>query len=195
MSSNTLDLLDQLAARGFIHQSTDLDGLRLALNQGPITFYLGFDATADSLHVGHLQALMLMRHLQRAGHKPILLIGGATTRIGDPSFRDSSRPLLTEAQIQHNIAGITGCFARYIQLGDGPSDGLVVDNADWLDGTGYLQFLDQVGRHFSINRLLTFDAVRNRLERGHSLSFQEFGYTLLQAHDFTELARRHNCTL
>ena len=195
MSSNTLDLLDQLAARGFIHQSTDLDGLRLALNQGPITFYLGFDATADSLHVGHLQALMLMRHLQRAGHKPILLIGGATTRIGDPSFRDSSRPLLTEAQIQHNIAGITGCFARYIQLGDGPSDGLVVDNADWLDGIGYLQFLDQVGRHFSINRLLTFDAVRNRLEREHSLSFQEFGYTLLQAHDFTELARRHNCTL
>ena len=103
---------------------------------------------------------MLMRHLQRAGHKPILLIGGATTRIGDPSFRDSSRPLLTEAQIQHNIAGITGCFARYIQLGDGPSDGLVVDNADWLDGIGYLQFLDQVGRHFSINRLLTFDAVK-----------------------------------
>lgn len=195
MSSNTLDLLDQLAARGFIHQSTDLDSLRLALNQGPITFYLGFDATADSLHVGHLQALMLMCHLQRAGHKPILLIGGATTRIGDPSFRDSSRPLLTEAQIQHNIAGITGCFARYIQLGDGPSDGLVVDNADWLDGIGYLQFLDQVGRHFSINRLLTFDAVRNRLERGHSLSFQEFGYSLLQAHDFTELARRHNCTL
>ena len=195
MPSNTFDLLDQLAARGFIHQSTDLDGLRLALSQGPITFYLGFDATADSLHVGHLQALMLMRHLQHAGHKPILLIGGATTRIGDPSFRDSSRPVLTEAQIQHNITGITGCFARYIQLGDGPSDGLVVDNADWLDGIGYLQFLDQVGRHFSINRLLTFDAVRNRLEREHSLSFQEFGYTLLQAHDFTELARRHNCTL
>lgn len=122
MPRNTLDLLDQLAARGFIHQSTDLNGLRLALNQGPITFYLGFDATADSLHVGHLQALMLMRHLQRAGHKPILLIGGATTRIGDPSFRDSSRPVLTEAQIQQNIAGITGCFARYIQLGDGPED-------------------------------------------------------------------------
>ncbi|WP_425914639.1 tyrosine--tRNA ligase [Pseudomonas sp. GWSMS-1] len=195
MPSNTFDLIEQLDARGFIHQSTDLDGLRLALSQGAITFYLGFDATADSLHVGHLQALMLMRHLQRAGHKPILLIGGATTRIGDPSFRDSSRPVLTEAQIQHNIAGITGCFARYIQLGDGPSDGLVVDNADWLDGIGYLQFLDQVGRHFSINRLLTFDAVRTRLEREHSLSFQEFGYTLLQAHDFTELARRHNCTL
>lgn len=195
MPSNTPDLLDQLAARGFIHQSTDLAGLRQALNQGPLTFYLGFDATADSLHVGHLQALMLMRHLQRAGHRPILLIGGATTRIGDPSFRDSSRPVLTEEQIQHNITGITGCFARYIQLSDAPNAGLVVDNADWLDGIGYLQFLNEVGRHFSINRLLTFDAVRNRLDREHSLSFQEFGYTLLQAHDFTELARRHNCTL
>lgn len=195
MPATSPDLLDQLDARGFIHQCTDLDGLRQALSQGPITFYLGFDATADSLHVGHLQALMLMRHLQRAGHRPILLIGGATTRIGDPSFRDSSRPLLSEAQIQHNIAGITGCFARYIRLGDGPSDGLVVDNADWLDGIGYLHFLNEVGRHFSINRLLTFDAVRNRLDREHSLSFQEFGYTLLQAHDFTELARRHGCTL
>lgn len=195
MSNATPDLLDSLDARGFIHQCTDLDGLRQALNAGPITFYLGFDATADSLHVGHLQALMLMRHLQRAGHKPILLIGGATTRIGDPSFRDSSRPMLSEAQIQHNIAGITGCFARYIRLGDGPSDGMVVDNAAWLDSIGYLQFLNEVGRHFSINRLLTFDAVRNRLDREHSLSFQEFGYTLLQAHDFTELARRHNCTL
>lgn len=195
MPATSPDLLDQLSARGFIHQCTDLDGLRQALNQGPQTFYLGFDATADSLHVGHLQALMLMRHLQRAGHQPILLIGGATTRIGDPSFRDSSRPVLTEAQIQQNIAGITGCFARYIELGDAPNAGRVVDNADWLDGIGYLQFLSEVGRHFSINRLLTFDAVRNRLDREHSLSFQEFGYTLLQAHDFTELARRHNCTL
>lgn len=195
MPATSPDLLDLLAARGFVHQCTDLEGLRLRLNQGPITFYLGFDATADSLHVGHLQALMLMRHLQRAGHTPILLIGGATTRIGDPSFRDSSRPVLSEEQIQRNIAGITGCFARYIRLGEGPGDGRVVDNADWLDGIGYLQFLDEVGRHFSINRLLTFDAVRNRLDREHSLSFQEFGYTLLQAHDFTELARRHGCTL
>ena len=195
MPATSPDLIDQLSARGFIHQCTDLVGLRQALNQGPQTFYLGFDATADSLHVGHLQALMLMRHLQRAGHQPILLIGGATTRIGDPSFRDSSRPVLTEAQIQQNIAGITGCFARYIELGDAPNAGRVVDNADWLDGIGYLQFLNEVGRYFSINRLLTFDAVRNRLDREHSLSFQEFGYTLLQAHDFTELARRHNCTL
>ncbi len=195
MSTSSPDLLEHLSARGFVHQCTDLDGLRQALAQGPLTFYLGFDATADSLHVGHLQALMLMRHLQRAGHRPLLLIGGATTRIGDPSFRDSSRPVLSEAQIQHNIAGISACFARYIRLGDGPSDGQMVNNADWLDGIGYLQFLDEVGRHFSINRLLTFDAVRNRLDREHSLSFQEFGYTLLQAHDFTELARRNGCTL
>lgn len=195
MSNTTDDLLSQLDARGFIHQSTDLDGLRQALKAGPVTFYLGFDATADSLHVGHLQALMLMRHLQQAGHRPLLLIGGATTRIGDPSFRDSSRPMLTEEQIATNIAGISQVFARYLRVGDGPADASVVNNADWLDGVGYLQFLNEVGRHFSINRLLSFDAVKNRLDREHSLSFQEFGYTLLQAHDFTELARRHNCTL
>lgn len=188
-------LVAELQARGFIHQCTDLDGLRRRLDAGPLSFYLGFDATADSLHVGHLQALMLMRHLQRAGHRPLLLIGGATTRIGDPSFRDSSRPLLGEAQIAANIAGIARAFGRYLRLGDGPADARVVNNADWLDGIGYLRFLDEVGRHFSVNRLLGFDAVRQRLERGHALSFQEFGYTLLQAHDFAELSRRHGCEL
>ncbi|WP_375740321.1 tyrosine--tRNA ligase [Pseudomonas boanensis] len=193
MNNLDSDLLELLQARGFVHQCTDLDGLREHLAHSPVTAYLGFDATADSLHVGHLQGLMLMRWLQKAGHRPILLIGGATTRIGDPSFRDESRPMLDEAQIQRNIAGITGCFARYLDLREGA--GLVVDNAGWLDGIGYLQFLNQVGRHFSVNRLLTFDAVRQRLDREHSLSFQEFGYTLLQAHDFTELARRHGCTL
>ncbi|MDH4564759.1 tyrosine--tRNA ligase [Pseudomonas sp. BN411] len=193
MQDPRTDLIDLLQERGFVHQCTDLDGLREHLVQGPVTVYLGFDATADSLHVGHLQGLMLMRWLQKAGHRPILLIGGATTRIGDPSFRDESRPMLTEEQIQRNIAGITGCFSRYVALGEG--GGLVVDNAEWLDGIGYLQFLNQVGRHFSVNRLLTFDAVRQRLDREHSLSFQEFGYTLLQAHDFTELAQRHGCTL
>lgn len=169
-------LIDHLQARGFIHQSTDLEALRTHLATGSRTIYLGFDATADSLHVGHLQGLMLMRWLQKAGHRPILLIGGATTRIGDPSFRDESRPILSEAQIQANIAGITRTFGRYLNLGEGA--GFVVDNAQWLDGIGYLQFLDQVGRYFSINRLLTFDAVRQRLEREHSLSFLEFGYTL-----------------
>lgn len=189
------DLLTQLQIRGFIHQCTDLEGLRSALNDGPVTFYLGFDATAGSLHVGHLQGLMLMRHLQQAGHRPLLLIGGATTRIGDPSFRDQSRPLLSEQQIVQNIAGICTVFSRYLRVGDGPADALLVNNADWLDGIGYLEFLERVGRHFSINRLLGFDAVRNRLDREHFLSFQEFGYTLLQAHDFTELARRQGCTL
>ncbi|MBK5007747.1 tyrosine--tRNA ligase [Pseudomonas sp. S32] len=193
MSDPQHDLISYLQARGFIHQSTDLEGLRLHLQAQPRTFYLGFDATADSLHVGHLQGLMLMRWLQKAGHTPILLIGGATTRIGDPSFRDESRPVLDEAQIQANIAGITRTFGRYLTLGEGA--GRVVDNAQWLDGIGYLQFLDQVGRYFSINRLLTFDSVRQRLDREHSLSFLEFGYTLLQAHDFTELARQHDCTL
>ena len=193
MSFEHNDLIGHLQARGFIHQSTDLEGLRAHLTEGPRTFYLGFDATADSLHVGHLQGLMLMRWLQKAGHRPILLIGGATTRIGDPSFRDESRPILDEAQIQANIAGITRTFDRYLHLCEGA--GLVVDNAQWLDGIGYLKFLDQVGRYFSINRLLTFDSVRQRLDREHSLSFLEFGYTLLQAHDFTELARQHDCTL
>ena len=187
------DLLALLEERGFIHQCTDADGLRAALAGGPLTAYLGFDATADSLHVGHLQGLMLMRWLQKAGHRPLLLIGGATTRIGDPSFRDSSRPLLDEATIAANIAGIRSAFARYLTLGDGAQAATVVNNADWLDGLGYLDFLNLVGRHFSVNRLLTYDAIRSRLE--HSLSFQEFGYTLLQAFDFTELARRHGCTL
>jgi len=189
------DPIQFLQERGFIHQSTDLEGLRQHLQQGCATIYLGFDATADSLHVGHLQGLMVMRWLQRFGHRPILLIGGATTRIGDPSFRDDSRPMLSEEQIQSNIEGICQTFARFVTLGESGNAGRVVNNADWLDGMGYLQFLDQVGRHFSINRLLTFDAVRQRLDREHSLSFQEFGYTLLQAHDFTELAKRHDCSV
>nr|WP_010486055.1 tyrosine--tRNA ligase [Pseudomonas sp. S9] len=192
MTSNT-DLIETLASRGFIHQSTGLEGLRAHLTSGSRTVYLGFDATADSLHVGHLQGLMLMRWLQKAGHRPILLIGGATTRIGDPSFRDESRPLLTSEQIEENIAGITRTFERYLTLGE--NAGQVVDNAEWLDQIGYLQFLNEVGRYFSINRLLTFDAVRQRLDRENSLSFLEFGYTLLQAHDFTELSKRHDCTV
>lgn len=187
------DLIETLSSRGFIHQSTDLEGLRSHLASGSRTIYLGFDATADSLHVGHLQGLMLMRWLQKAGHCPILLIGGATTRIGDPSFRDESRPVLTNEQIDANIAGITRTFERYLTLGE--TAGQVVDNAEWLDQIGYLQFLNDVGRYFSINRLLTFDAVRQRLDRENSLSFLEFGYTLLQAHDFTELAKRHDCTV
>lgn len=188
VSSTTFDLLHVLHERGFIHQCTDTDGLRDALSAGTVSAYLGFDATADSLHVGHLQGLMLMRWLQRAGHQPILLIGGATTRIGDPSFRDTSRPVLDETTIAANITGICTAFDRYLGR-----DVRVVNNAHWLDGLGYLEFLSNVGRHFSVNRMLTFDAIRTRLE--HSLSFLEFGYTLLQAYDFVELARRHDCTL
>ena len=155
--STTSDVLDLLQERGFIHQCTDVAGLRQSMARAPVTAYLGFDATADSLHVGHLQGLMLMRWLQRAGHRPMLLIGGATTRIGDPSFRDTSRPLLDTAAIDANIAGIKGAFTRYL----GP-DVSVVDNAEWLGGLGYLDFLGQVGRHFSVNRMLTFDAIRSR---------------------------------
>lgn len=187
------DIFHTLEVRGFIHQCTDPDGLRKTLAEGVRSAYIGFDATADSLHVGHLQGLMLMRWLQRAGHRPILLVGGATTRIGDPSFRDASRPMLDEATIAANIRGISSTFARYLDVSEGPHGAIVVNNADWLDGLGYLEFLGRVGRHFSVNRLLSFDAVRARLE--HSLSFQEFGYTLLQAFDFTELAERHDCTL
>lgn len=188
MSSITTEILHLLQERGFVHQCTDTDGLRASLRAGPVSAYIGFDATADSLHVGHLQGLMLMRWLQRAGHRPIMLIGGATTRIGDPSFRDTTRPVLDDAAIETNIAGIRGTFERYLG-----KDVAVVDNADWLDGLGYLDFLGKVGRHFSIRRMLGFDAIRTRLE--HSLSFLEFGYTLLQAYDFVELARRQACTL
>lgn len=195
MDSTTQDLLATLDARGFIHQTTDRDGLARAFAAGPVTGYLGFDATADSLHVGHLQGLMLMRWLQRAGHPILLLIGGATTRIGDPSFRDSSRPVLTHGQIALNMAGIAKAFQRYLEVGDDHGRAQVVDNAEWLDGLGYLDFLGAVGRHFSVNRLLTFEAIRNRLDREHSLSFEEFGYTLLQAYDFVELSRRYGCTL
>jgi tyrosyl-tRNA synthetase len=188
MSRNTSDLFHLLQERGFIHQCTNEDGLHAALAASPMTIYLGCDATANSLHIGHLQGLMLMRWFQRFGHKPLLLIGGATTRIGDPSFRDTSRPILDEETIQSNMTGIRSAFSRFLG-----NDVPVVNNADWLDGLGYLEFLDKVGRHFSVNRMLTFDAIRTRLE--HSLSFLEFGYTLLQAFDFVELAQRHGCRL
>lgn len=193
-SSQTRDLFQLLQERGFVHQATE--GLPAALAEGPVTAYLGFDATADSLHVGHLQGLMLMRWLQKAGNQPLLLVGGATTRIGDPSFRDTSRPMLDEATIGANIRGISQAFSRYLDL-DGqsnrPNAAKLVNNADWLDNLSYLDFLNQTGRHFTINRLLSLDAIRNRLE--HSLSFQEFGYTLLQAYDFVELQKRYGCTL
>lgn len=184
-----------LSERGFIHQCTDWAALDAAFSGGRVTAYIGFDATADSLHVGHLLSIMALRWLQRTGHRPVVLMGGGTSRIGDPSFRDTSRPLLDDAQIAQNIAGIRNVFARLLTFGDGPTDALMVNNADWLDDLGYITFLRDFGRHFTVNRMLAFDSVRQRLEREQALTFLEFNYMLLQAYDFVELARRHGCQL
>lgn len=184
-----------LAERGYVNQSTSLVGLDSALTTGVVPVYVGFDATSDSLHVGHLLPIMALRRLQQSGHKPIVLMGGGTTRIGDPSFRSEARPMLNDAQIASNIAGIRGVFERFLTFGEGPTDAQMVNNADWLDGLGYIDVLQDVGRHFSINRMLAFDSVRSRLERQESLSFLEFNYMILQAYDFLELSRRFGCKL
>lgn len=189
------DFLRVLMERGFIYQCTDLAALDARLCAGPVVAYNGFDLTADSLHVGHLIPIMMLRWLQKSGHKPLVLMGGGTTRIGDPSFRDTSRPLLDDAQIAGNLAGIRQAFDRYLTFGDQPTDAAMVNNADWLDGLGYIEFLRDFGRHFSINRMLTFDSVRQRLEREQSLSLLEFNYMVIQAYDFLELARKHDCAL
>ena len=189
------DLLRVLAERGFIHQCTDQDGLDAAASAGRITGYIGFDATADSLHVGHLLSIMTLRWLQRSGHRPIVLMGGGTTKIGDPSGKDEARPLLSEAEIGRNIAGIRTIFERFLSFGEGPADAVMVNNADWLDELRYIPLLREVGRHFSVNRMLSFDNVRLRLEREQPLSFLEFNYMVLQSYDFLELNRRHGCVL
>ena len=189
------DLMRVLHERGFVHQCTDDDGLDALIADGPITAYIGFDCTADSLHVGSLVQIMMLRWLQRCGHKPIVLMGGGTTKIGDPSGRDDLRQLLSEAQIATNKAGIQRCFARFLTFGDGPSDAIMVDNAEWLDGLEYIAFLRDIGSHFSLNRMLKFDSVRLRLEREQPMTFLEFNYMILQAYDFLELARRHDCQL
>ena len=187
--------LNALAARGFLHQCTDLEGLDHALAEGPRVAYAGFDATADSLHVGHLLPIMALRWLQRTGHKPIVLVGGATTRVGDPSFRDASRPLLPDDDIGRNSLSLRQVFARYLAFGDGPTDAILVDNRDWLDRLRFIPALREVGPHFSVNRMLTLDSVRVRLSREEPLSLMEFNYMVLQSFDFIELARRHDCTL
>ena len=181
--------------RGFLHQCTDLDGLDARLAEGVVTAYVGYDCTADSLHVGSLVSIMLLRLLQRCGHRPIVLMGGGTTRIGDPSGKDSARPLLDDAAIAGNMAGIRGLFAKFITFGDGPCDAVMANNADWLDELRYIPMLRDIGRHFSVNRMLTQDSVRLRLERDQPLSFLEFNYMILQAYDFVELARRYGCLL
>ncbi len=195
MSELRSDLLRSLEARGFIHQCTDLAALDALAQDGTVTGYIGFDATADSLHVGNLVSIMLLRRLQQAGHRPIVLIGGGTTRIGDPSGKDESRQLLDDERIAANIAGIRRTFERFLSFDDGPSGAMLVNNADWLDRLVYIPFLREVGRHFTINRMLTFDSVRLRLEREQPLTFLEFNYMILQAYDFVELGRRHGCRL
>jgi tyrosyl-tRNA synthetase len=182
--------------RGYVHQCTDEAALVERLGAGhPVAAYIGYDCTADSLHIGSLLGIMLLRLYQRSGHKPIVLMGGGTTRIGDPSGKDESRPLLTDADIARNMAGIRQVFAKFLKFGDGPADAVMVNNADWLDELRYIPLLRDIGRHFSVNRMLTQDSVRLRLGREQPLSFLEFNYTILQAYDFVELARRYDCAL
>jgi tyrosyl-tRNA synthetase len=195
MADQRSPFLADIIDRGFLHQCTDLDGLDQRLSAGMASAYVGFDATADSLHVGNLVGIMLLRRLQQAGHRPIVLMGGGTTKVGDPSGKDEGRRLLSDADIARNIAGIRRIFDRFLDFEGAPNAALMVDNAAWLDQLSYIPFLRDVGRHFSINRMLTLDSVRLRLEREQPLSFLEFNYMVLQAYDFVELARRHDCCL
>ncbi len=189
------DFMGVMMARGFLADCTDYQALDDALRAGTVTAYIGYDATAKSLHVGHLMNIMVLRWFQTCGHKPITLMGGGTTKVGDPSFRAEERPLLDAAGIDANIAGIKTVFAKYLIYGEGPGDALMLNNAEWLDGLNYLEFLRDIGRHFSVNRMLSFESVKSRLDREQSLSFLEFNYMILQAYDFLELNRRYGCTL
>ena len=189
------DFLREITGRGFMHQCSDLAGLDALAEKGPIGAYIGFDCTADSLHVGSLVPIMMLRWLQKTGHKPIVLMGGGTTKIGDPSGKDAARQLLSEDQIQANMAGIRRIFDQYLVFGDGPTDAIMIDNADWLDQLKYIDFLREYGRHFSVNQMLAFDSVKLRLEREQHLSFLEFNYMILQSYDFLEISRRHDCVL
>ena len=195
MTAPRSDFLRTLQGRGFIHQCTDLAALDARALEGRLTAYIGFDATADSLHVGSLVQIMMLRWLQKTGHRPIALMGGGTSKVGDPSGKDESRQLLTNAQIDANIAGIRTAFDNLLRFGDGPDDAMMMNNADWLDGLHYIAFLRDVGSHFTINRMLTFDSVKLRLEREQPLTFLEFNYMILQAYDFLELSRRMDCCL
>ena len=191
-TSSLLRLLDE---RGYIHQLTDAEGLDALAAKQVVPGYIGFDPTAPSLHVGHLVSIMMLRQLQRAGHKPIVVMGGGTGKIGDPSFKDEARKLLTEDLIAQNVASIRRVFERFLTFGEGPSDAIMVDNAEWLDKLEYIPFLRDIGQHFSVNRMLSFDSVKLRLDREQSLSFLEFNYMSLQAYDFLELSRRAGCRL
>jgi tyrosyl-tRNA synthetase len=192
MTAFKSDFLQTLSERGFIHQISDPEGLDAAAVKGPISAYIGYDATATSLHVGHLMQIMMLHWIQETGHKPIALMGGGTTMVGDPSFKDEARKLLTQETIEQNLAGIRSVFANYLDF-SGPAT--MLNNADWLLGLNYLEFLRDVGRHFSVNRMLSFDSVKTRLDREQSLSFLEFNYMILQAYDFVELNKRTGCIL
>ena len=195
MAEYKSSLLRLLGERGYIHQATDAAALDALAAKEIVTAYIGFDATAPSLHVGSLVQIMMLRRLQQAGHKPIVLMGGGTTKVGDPSGKDESRQLLTPQQIDANIAGIRRVFEHFLTFGDGPADAVMMNNAEWLDGLQYIDFLREVGRHFTINRMLTFDSVKLRLDREQPMTFLEFNYMILQAYDFLELSRRAGCRL
>jgi tyrosyl-tRNA synthetase len=195
MSTPRSAFLAAALERGFVHQCTDLEALDERLCAGRVIAYDGFDCTADSLHVGNLLGIMLLRLFQKCGHKPIVLVGGGTTRVGDPSGKDESRRLLDDSEIAANMAGIRTIFTKFLNFGDGPNDAVIVNNADWLDELRYIPLLRDIGRHFSVNRMLTQDSIRLRLERDQPLSFLEFNYPILQAYDFVELARRFGCEL
>ena len=195
MSSFSSSFMKTMNDRGFIHQVTDAAELDAIMNTKAITAYIGFDCTADSLHVGSLVQIMMLRHLQRSGHKPIVLMGGGTTKVGDPSGKDDMRQLLSDEDIEHNKNGIRKIFEKYLSFGGGPSDAVMCDNDEWLSGLQYIPFLRKYGRHFSVNRMLSFDSVKLRLERDQPLTFLEFNYMILQAYDFLELRRRYGCAL
>ncbi|ABD88393.1 tyrosine--tRNA ligase [Rhodopseudomonas palustris] len=195
MTAFKSDFLNVLQSRGFIHQISDPDSLDALATRGEVVSYVGYDCTAASLHVGHLLSIMMLHWLQATGNKPIALMGGGTTRVGDPSGRDETRKILTYEQIDANKDSIKGTFAKFIRFGDGKSDAVMADNAEWLTKLNYIEMLRDVGRHFSINRMLTMDSVKMRLEREQELSFIEFNYMILQSYDFVELARRYGCNL
>ena len=188
-------LIQQFTERGYMHQATNLGGLDETAEQQIVPTYIGFDCTADSLHVGSLVQIMMLRIIQKSGHKPIVLMGGGTTKVGDPSGKDTARPLLSDQDIEHNKQGIKLVFEKYLTFGDGPTDAVMVDNADWLDNLAYVRFLRDYGPHFSINRMMSMESVKLRLEREQPLSFLEFNYAILQAYDFLELRRRYGCLL
>ncbi len=195
MSAFKSDFLNVLSSRGFIHQVSEPEELDKLAQAGRVTGYIGFDCTASSLHVGSLLPIMMLHWMQKTGHKPIALMGGGTTRVGDPSGKDEARRILTDDMIEQNLKGIRQVFSKFLTFGDDPTDAMMTNNADWLNKLNYIDFLREVGRHFSVNRMLSFDSVKLRLDRQQELSFLEFNYMILQAYDFVELHRRHGCVL